>query len=89
MAAFDNNPDNVGKEVGGIAIQPMNALAETVTSRDITIAIVAVPSAHTQAVVDQLVACGVRAILNYTPINAQVPPGVRVRSIDRCWPYNR
>ena len=82
VAAFDNNPDNVGKEVGGIAIQPMNALAETVTSRDITIAIVAVPSAHTQSVVDQLVACGVRAILNYTPINAQVPPGVRVRSID-------
>ena len=82
VAAFDNNPDNVGKEVGGIAIQPMHALAETVTSRDITIAIVAVPSAHTQSVVDQLVACGVRAILNYTPINAQVPPGVRVRSID-------
>ena len=82
VAAFDNNPDNVGREVGGIAIQPMDALADTVTARDITIAIVAVPSAHTQSVVDQLVACGVRAILNYTPINAQVPPDVRVRSID-------
>ena len=44
--------------------------------------IVAVPSAHTQTVIDQLVGCGVRAILNYAPINAQVPDGVRVRSID-------
>ena len=82
VAAFDNNPENVGRDVGGIAIQPMRDLAETVVSREITIAIVAVPSAHTQSVVDQLVGCGVKAILNYTPINAQVPPGVRVRSID-------
>ena len=82
VAAFDNNPGNVGTEVGGISVQPMTALANTVADRDITIAIVAVPSAHTQSVVDQLVACGVRAILNYTPINAQVPDGVRVRSID-------
>ena len=82
VAAFDNNPANVGREVGGIAVQAMSDLAETVASRDITIAIVAVPSAHTQSVVDQLVACGVRAILNYTPINAQVPVGVRLRSID-------
>ncbi len=82
VAAFDNNPDNLGREVGGIAIQPMVDLAATVASRQITIAIVAVPSAHTQTVVDQLVDCGVKAILNYTPINAQVPPGVRVRSID-------
>ena len=82
VAAFDNNPENVGRDVGGIAIQPMRDLAETVVSREIAIAIVAVPSAHTQSVVDQLVGCGVKAILNYTPINAQVPPGVRVRSID-------
>ena len=82
VAAFDNNPENFGRDVGGIAIQPMRDLAETVVSREITIAIVAVPSAHTQSVVDQLVDCGVKAILNYTPINAQVPPGVRVRSID-------
>ena len=60
----------------------MDDLRATVVEQEITIAIVAVPSAHTQAVVDQLVDCGVRAILNYTPINAQAPPGVRVRSID-------
>jgi redox-sensing transcriptional repressor len=82
VAAFDDNPNNLGREVGGVSVQPMTALAETVTARDINIAIVAVPSAHTQTVIDQLVACGVRAILNYAPINAQVPVGVRVRNID-------
>lgn len=82
VAAFDNNPDNVGHRVGGVAVQGMGVLAETVAMRDISIAIVAVPSAQTQGVIDRLVECGVRAILNYAPINAQVPPGVRVRNID-------
>ena len=82
VAAFDNNPRNVGQEVGGVAVQSMSVLAETVASRNITIAIVAVPSPDTQSVIDLLVECGVRAILNYAPINAQVPAGVRVRNID-------
>ena len=82
VAAFDNNHANVGRQVGGVSVQPMGEMAETVAERDISIAIVAVPSAHTQTVIDQLVECGVRAILNYAPINAQVPDGIRVRSID-------
>ena len=82
VAAFDNNLANVGRQVGGVSVQPMCEMAETVAERDISIAIVAVPSAHTQTVIDQLVECGVRAILNYAPINAQVPDGIRVRSID-------
>jgi len=32
--------------------------------------------------VDRLVACGVRAVLNYAPISPQVREGVRVRNID-------
>ena len=48
VAAFDNNPENVGQEVGGVSVQPMDALAQTVATRNINIAIVAVPSAHTQ-----------------------------------------
>ena len=82
VAAFDNNLANVGRQVGGVSVQPMGEMAETVSERNISIAIVAVPSAHTQTVIDQLVECGVRAILNYAPINAQVPDGIRVRSID-------
>lgn len=82
VAAFDSNPQRVGEAVGNVAVQPMTAMAETVAQRNITIAIVAVPGDRTQSVIDQLVACGVRAILNYAPINAQVPDGVSVRNID-------
>ena len=33
-------------------------------------------------VVDQLVACGVKAVLNYAPMAPQVREGIRIRNID-------
>jgi len=43
---------------------------------------VAVPAETAQAVIDALVRCGVRAILNYAPIAAHVPRGVHIKRID-------
>ncbi|MCH8346862.1 MAG: redox-sensing transcriptional repressor Rex, partial [Chloroflexi bacterium] len=43
---------------------------------------VAVPAAGAQEVVDRLVESGIRAIVNYAPISAQVPSHVTVRNID-------
>ena len=60
----------------------LDDLRRVVTERNISIAIVAVPVSHTQEVVDLLVACGVRAILNYAPIIPHVREGVRIRNID-------
>ena len=40
------------------------------------------PGASAQRVIDNLVECGVRAILNYAPIAAQAPPHVRIKDID-------
>ncbi len=82
VAAFDANPDIVGQEVAGLTVQPMEQLDDEVRDRQISIAIVAVPTEHTQGVVDRLVECGVRAVLNYAPITPQVKEGVRVRNID-------
>ncbi len=82
VAALDDNPALVGEKVGGLTVQPVARLAAVVNRHQVSIAIVAVPITHTQTVVDQLVACGIRAILNYAPTTPQVPPGVNVRSID-------
>jgi len=82
VAAFDSNPRVVGQAVGELVVQPMEALDSIVREKKISIAIVAVPSSHTQEVVDRLVEAGVRAILNYTPIAPQVRGGVKIRNID-------
>ncbi len=82
VAALDDNPELVGKDVGGLTVQPVDRLADVIDNYRVSIAIVAVPIAYTQAVVDRLVECGVKAILNYAPIMPQVPDDVSVRSID-------
>ncbi|MBI4203318.1 MAG: redox-sensing transcriptional repressor Rex [Chloroflexi bacterium] len=82
VAAFDADPRQVGQMVAGIMVQPMHRLGEAVHELGIGIAIVAVPASQVQEVVDQLVACDVRAIVNYAPVTAQVPSLVRVRNID-------
>ena len=82
VAAFDLNNRVVGETVGGLVVRTMDELDRAVQQEKISIAIVAVPVEYTQNVVDQLVACGVRAILNYAPITPQVREGIRIRNID-------
>ena len=82
VAAFDADPSMVDKQVGGITVRPMSDLRETIEREDIRMAIVAVPAARTQEVVDLLVRCGIKALLNYAPTSPPVPDGVTLRSID-------
>ena len=82
VAALDNNPELIGQEVEGITVRPIEELDRVVREQGISIGVVAVPSRFTQEVIDNLVGCGVRAILNYAPISPQVPRGVRIRNID-------
>ena len=82
VAAFDSDPDQVGGSVGGVKVEPMSMLRDTISNRDIAIAIVAVPAGQAQAVVDQLVEAEVRGILNYAPVALQVPMSIVMRNID-------
>lgn len=41
-----------------------------------------VPVSAAQAVADQLILAGVKAILNYAPVNLNVPNHVKVQHID-------
>ncbi len=82
VAAFDANPQVVGQEVGDLTVLSTEKLEEEIRGKKITIGIVAVPAMQTQDVIDRLVECGVRAVLNYTPTSPQVPEGIRIRNID-------
>ena len=82
VAALDSNPALIGQAIEGITVRPVQDLQKVVKTQNITIAVVAVPSRFTQEVIDDLVECGVRAILNYSPTSPQVPKDVRIRNID-------
>ena len=82
VAVFDIDEQKVGKAVGHVRIQHVRELESCLKERPVDIGIVAVPASAAQDVVDRLVGCDVKSILNYAPTTAHVPAGVQVRQID-------
>lgn len=79
---FDNSPTKIGKDLGGFTIQPMNEAQKIIRERGIKIAMIAIPAEKAQEVANFLIEAGIRAILNYAPINLNVPANVHVQYID-------
>lgn len=82
VAIFDANPSKIGTRMAEWVVQPMEELRQTLRDCRINVAIIAVPAVAAQAVADELVEGGVRAILNYAPTTLSVPPKVKVYHID-------
>jgi redox-sensing transcriptional repressor len=82
-AIFDRNPERVGTvSDSGVCVQPQADIVRVVGELGIRMGIVAVPASAAQEVTNQLVAGGVRAILNYAPVILRVPANVWIREID-------
>lgn len=82
VEAFDADPKIVGTTVDGLTVRPIEELRDVLRRQRVGIAIVAVPAESAREVIDMLVDCGVKAILNYAPVSPHVPPDVRVKDID-------
>jgi redox-sensing transcriptional repressor len=79
---FDDDPAKSGRDVQGVPIVSSRELAREVKARGVQIAIVAVPAEGAQAVVDLLVAAGIKAVLNFAPTRIRVPRDVRLKDVD-------
>jgi len=82
VAVFDADNSKVGQSFGDLNVLPMSDLQKTVLAQRVRLAVLAVPVESAQAVADQLVAAGVRGILNFAPISVAVPSGTAVQSVD-------
>jgi redox-sensing transcriptional repressor len=79
---FDNDLSKIGKQVGEFVIRDTSEMGRDIREAGIRVAMVCVPAAVAQAVTNQLVEAGVKAILNYAPISLSVPAGVKVQYLD-------
>jgi redox-sensing transcriptional repressor len=79
---FDNDPEKIGQQVGAFTVQDIAQIESAIRKAGIQVAMIATPGAQAQGVADQLIASGVRAILNYAPISLSVPENVHVQYID-------
>jgi redox-sensing transcriptional repressor len=82
IAVFDNDPTKVGRKLGGFTIQPLSEIADAVQKNPIKLAIMAVPADSAQDVADQLIAAGIRGLLNFAPVSLTVPQNVALNTVD-------
>ena len=81
-AVFDNDASKVGLREGAFTIQSLSELESTIQKQNIRLGILAVPADVAQDVADQLVAAGVRGLLNFAPVSIHVPPEVALNAVD-------
>jgi redox-sensing transcriptional repressor len=79
---FDDDPAKAGHEIDGVPIVSTRDLAREVKARSIQIAILAIPADAAQNVTDQLVAAGIKTILNFAPARLRVPKDARLKNVD-------
>jgi redox-sensing transcriptional repressor len=77
MAAFDSDPEKVGKKLPcGLVIEPLKKIKEVTRSRRIDLGVITTSAGEAQRVADILMDAGVKAILNFAAI--------QVRSLECC-----
>jgi redox-sensing transcriptional repressor len=83
VALFDISDAKIGDESrSGVPIFDIRELKRVVRRDRIDIVVIAVPAESAQPVLDQVVAAGVKAVLNFSPGTLKVPAGVKLKSVD-------
>jgi len=83
VALLDNDPEKIGKSSrSGIPVLSYDRLRDVVSANEVDIGIIAVTPENAQSVYDALVASGVRAVLNFAPVQIRLHHGAKVKSVD-------
>ena len=77
---FDNDQRKIGSNHKGITVLGMDDLERQLKESKIELVILAVPASSAQSIVDHVVNCGIKAILNFAPIKLAVPDDVFLRT---------
>ena len=77
---FDNDQRKIGSNHKGIVISDVRNMSQEIREAGIEMAVVAVPATVAQYIVDDIVASGIKAILNFAPVNLKVPEEVYLRN---------
>ena len=82
-ALFDAANEKIGHQSrSGVPILDIKELKRVAKRDRLDIAVIAVPAPHAQPVVDQVVAAGIKAVLNFSPGALNVPADVKLKSVD-------
>ena len=81
-AAFDIDPDRVGRVIAGCRCYHIDEIAKVVKDENITVGIITVPAEEAQAAANELITAGVRGIVNFAPVRLRAPDSVYLSGLD-------
>lgn len=81
VAMFDNSPDVVGTDVAGITVLPVTELKEFVENNRVDIGVLAVPKREVHDMAHKLVEYGIKALLNFSYSELNLPEGIAVENV--------
>lgn len=82
VALFDNAAEKIGQPLNGNEVHSLERMPEILANTRAELGVLAVPVEAAQDVTNQLVASGIRGVLNFAPTMLRVPPHVRVVTVD-------
>jgi redox-sensing transcriptional repressor len=82
VAIFDSDPGKVGRQWNGLTVLDVESLEKEVSRQPIDMAVLVTPADAAQAVADRIVALGVKAVLNFAPVQLNVPDDVVVKTVN-------
>jgi len=77
---FDNDQRKIGSNHKGLIVSDIKDMPRLLREHNIEVVILAVPAIVAQYIADEVVAAGIKAILNFAPINLKVPEDVYLRT---------
>ena len=82
VAIFDADSNKVGRNWNGLSVRDVKELEAELRRQTVDIAVIVTPADAAQAVADKVVSLGVKAILNFAPIQLVVPDDVVVKTVN-------
>jgi redox-sensing transcriptional repressor len=82
IAVYDRDPKKVGTEWDAMVVRDMATIVEDIAKEEPDIAVLTTPGEEAQAVVNQLIGAGIRALLNFAPVQLQVPADVTLKNVN-------
>ena len=82
VAIFDVDPAKIGRQWNGLTIRDSATLEDMLSDGGIDMAVLVTPAEAAQPLADRLVRRGVRAILNFSPVQLVVPDDVVVKTVN-------
>ena len=81
-AIYDRDPKKVGSRWNGLVVRDIRHVEVDLKKEPVEIAILVTPAEAAQEVADRLVRAGVKAILNFAPVQLRVPQDVAVQTVN-------